>query len=1096
MGNRWTLTSTWLLSPLLVALTATPLIAPGRASADPSLRTQMDLRGNFVLLGATLAQECGPDVPAPTTGTIGDCPNNNAAAPDVYWRADDPSDGNARADANITATDSRATAVLEIPNGARIVHARLYWGGLTGSSTPDPEVNLQRPEDNIDEVVSSDDGFVLPQPLATDRFFYQSTADVTELVNMLGPGPMRLAGVASDLSGGSGLGIFETGAVAAWYMVVFYELDGDPSRNLAIFDGLDFVDGSNPASAQLSGFAVPAVGFDAALGVVAFEGEDQFTGDALSFNGTALTNALNPSDNFFNATRSTFGSAVSIEGDLPRLTGAARSYSNVDLDVIDVTDLVSGGDTSATIEATSSLDIFLLSAFVTSISTLLPDLSSTTKAVTDVNGGVPAPGDVLEYNFVVTNEGSDPASASVLRDVLPTGVTFVPGSIEIVSGANMGEQTDAAGDDQAEYDDATRTVTVRLGTDADATGGGTIAVGDSTEVRFQVTVDEDTLGEVENQGLVTAEGESGAPEFETNTDGDVDDPGQTPTTIFIEECENDDHCEDPTPFCDTSRSPRECVGCAMSSHCTDPNLPDCNTETGQCECAMGPGNCVDTDEDGSSDGAETELGTDPNDADTDDDGVLDGDEIGAGDDTDGDGVINALDPDSDNDALPDGLERGLGCDHPDTDNSLGICRPDADMGATVTDPLLRDTDGGSVTDGSEDFDRDGEVDTGETDPTLGNGADDVGVPDTDGDGLSDPLEEMIHSDPMDPDTDDDGVSDGGEADPTIDGDRDGLISVLDPDSDNDALFDGTESGLGCGSPATDRSRGRCIPDGDSGATKTSPVDRDSDDGGVRDGSEDTNRNGVVDAGEKDPTQGNGDDDSDIEDSDGDGLSDPLENDLGTDPNDADSDDDGSPDGDEANPSDDHDGDGMLNPLDPDSDDDGLFDGTEQGRDCGGRGTDVSAGVCRADSDDGTTVTSPVNSDTDFGGKPDGAEDDNGDGVLMGMDETDPLDPADDGDCVVDSDCGDETSGMICEDYMCVPGCRGEMGNGCKEGEECSSTDETAGVCTPIPDPPTPIFGGGGCDCGVVRPARTGSGPGPLALGLLLALAVTRMRRGR
>ena len=88
-------------------------LGPNTVHADPALRTQMDLRGNFVLFGATLAQDCASGVPAPVVGTIGNCPDDNLAAPDIYWRADDPSPGSARADANISSDDARATAVLE-----------------------------------------------------------------------------------------------------------------------------------------------------------------------------------------------------------------------------------------------------------------------------------------------------------------------------------------------------------------------------------------------------------------------------------------------------------------------------------------------------------------------------------------------------------------------------------------------------------------------------------------------------------------------------------------------------------------------------------------------------------------------------------------------------------------------------------------------------------------------------------------------------------------------------------------------------------------------------------------------------------------------
>jgi hypothetical protein len=112
----------------------------------------------------------------------------------------------------------------------------------------------------------------------------------------------------------------------------------------------------------------------------------------------------------------------------------------------------------------------------------------------------------------------------------------------------------------------------------------------------------------------------------------------------------------------------------------------------------------------------------------DDDGVLDGDEPEYALDTDGDGLINALDPDSDNDGLLDGTELGLGCDHPHTIAAMGAAVADADP-ATTTDPLTADSDGGGATDGSEDADLDGQVDAGETDPS--DQLDDDSVADTD-----------------------------------------------------------------------------------------------------------------------------------------------------------------------------------------------------------------------------------------------------------------------------------------------------------------------------------------------------------------------------
>jgi hypothetical protein len=269
----------------------------------------------------------------------------------------------------------------------------------------------------------------------------------------------------------------------------------------------------------------------------------------------------------------------------------------------------------------------------------------------------------------------------------------------------------------------------------------------------------------------------------------------------------------------------------------------------------------DRDGDGLSNTDEENAGTNPDDADSDDDGVVDGKEPSATTDSDGDGLINALDPDSDNDGLFDGTELGLGCSLGAnvTDLTNARCQVDADAGQTVTDPLDPDTDDGGVRDGAEDTNLDGRKDAGETDPTAGQGADDASATDTDGDGLTDAVEETLRSDPDDADSDDDGVLDGAEANPSDDPDRDGIPNIRDADSDGDGLFDGTELGLPCTNPATDAAQAKCVADGDAGATKTNPLFTDTDEGGVSDGSEDSNLNGVRDVGETDPNDPSDDD---------------------------------------------------------------------------------------------------------------------------------------------------------------------------------------------------------------------------------------------
>ncbi len=396
---------------------------------------------------------------------------------------------------------------------------------------------------------------------------------------------------------------------------------------------------------------------------------------------------------------------------------------------------------------------------------------------------------------------------------------------------------------------------------------------------------------------------------------------------------------------------------------------------------------VDSDGDQLSDAFEISIGTDPHDADTDDDGLIDGLEPTPGADSDGDGLIDARDPDSDNDGLYDGTEAGVTTPNADTDLTKHHFIADADP-STTTNPLDPDTDGGGLADGSEDTNHDGKIDPGERDPNLA--SDDAGALDTDGDGLPDAVEIAIGSNPNDPDSDDDGVVDGSEPNYQDDTDGDGLINVLDPDSDNDGLFDGTESGVTVAGPGTDVSRGHFVADADP-TTQTRSLDPDTDRGGVKDGLEDTNHDGKVEPGEGDPLVAA--DDASILDSDGDGLPDVVELQIGTNPNDPDSDDDGVLDGAEPDFRADSDGDGLINALDPDSDNDGLFDGTELGVTVAGPGTDTTQQHFVADADPSTT-TNPLDPDTDHGGVPDGSEDANHDGKVD-PGERDPNNPSDD-----------------------------------------------------------------------------------------------------
>ena len=307
---------------------------------------------------------------------------------------------------------------------------------------------------------------------------------------------------------------------------------------------------------------------------------------------------------------------------------------------------------------------------------------------------------------------------------------------------------------------------------------------------------------------------------------------------------------------------------------------------------------TDYDKDGLSNAREREIGSDPNNPDTDGDGLLDGEEVYTyytdplKPDTDGDGLTDydevftyktsPTNPDSDRDGLNDGEEiaRKTDPNKADTDGD-GLLDGD-EVKKYETDPLNPDTDGDGLSDGDEvlkyntnpkakDSDNDGLSDGDEVFKHRTNPAN----PDTDGDGLNDGLEVLTHNtDPLKPDTDGDGLSDGEEVlthktDPMkTDSDGDGLsdgdevnkhkTNPLNIDTDKDGLSDGDEVNKYKTDPIKSDTDGDTLNDGEEVLKyKTDPLNRDTDNDKLTDNKEimethtdplkpDTDGDGIID----------------------------------------------------------------------------------------------------------------------------------------------------------------------------------------------------------------------------------------------------------
>ena len=182
----------------------------------------------------------------------------------------------------------------------------------------------------------------------------------------------------------------------------------------------------------------------------------------MEVDNTVLTDAANPANNFFNSQDTIDGAECGASPPtLPCDTSRNPDYSNMmgwDLVQVAAPGAIPNGATSATVSVSTNGDTYYPTAITTQIDNYAPDFASPAKSVVDLEGNNPAKvGDTLRYTLEFTNIGGDAAGDVVLHDSIPTGTTYVPGSINLLTGANAGanpprQLTDAAGDDQGEFD--------------------------------------------------------------------------------------------------------------------------------------------------------------------------------------------------------------------------------------------------------------------------------------------------------------------------------------------------------------------------------------------------------------------------------------------------------------------------------------------------------------------------------------------------------------------------------------------------------------------------------------------------------------------
>ncbi|RNC85151.1 MAG: gliding motility-associated C-terminal domain-containing protein [Winogradskyella sp.] len=237
-----------------------------------------------------------------------------------------------------------SSAELTLDPSQNIIAAFLYWAG---SGDGDFNITLNG-NDIVAERTFSDE-------LDGGRVFFAAFADVTDII-------------LEDENATYTVADFDISSVIAdycptgtnfggWAITVIYEDSSLPLNQLNVYDGLQSV----PESLTITLDNLNVLDNDnAKIGFVAWEGDRSLAvNEQLTINGNLIGNPpLNPSNNAFNGTNS--------------FTGSTELY-NMDIDVYNIQDNISIGDTSATISLTSGQDFVMINNIITVLNSQLPD---------------------------------------------------------------------------------------------------------------------------------------------------------------------------------------------------------------------------------------------------------------------------------------------------------------------------------------------------------------------------------------------------------------------------------------------------------------------------------------------------------------------------------------------------------------------------------------------------------------------------------------------------------------------------------------------------------------------------------------------------
>lgn len=384
-------------------------------------------------------------------------------------------------------TFNSSSSELILPAGVNTIKfARLYWGGRA------KDYDFTIASNRVVKIKKGyGSSYTMVEALAVDRLNsqYQAYADITTFVRQNGAGNYTVANV--PLSTGS---VEDGGNHGGWTIVVVYENEDLPYNSVRVYDGFQEVYNGGSATTStvtLTGLNVPSGTLrqsDARMGVMAWEGDANLTGDFLKINNKAFSNEVNAINNPWNGTISNNGKHVTTK--FPNYT----NNMGIDIDMFDVGIgyNIQPNDTTIVLQFGTESDKYFPGLFTFAIRMKNPAVTIN-NIVTDENNNFQIePGEILTYTIKGNNVGTGNANDIEILDTLPATVTYIPNTLEVLSapGVDPGIKTDATGDDVAEYVKVGghQIIRFRIGATANAFKGGILAENEGYLVRFKVRV--------------------------------------------------------------------------------------------------------------------------------------------------------------------------------------------------------------------------------------------------------------------------------------------------------------------------------------------------------------------------------------------------------------------------------------------------------------------------------------------------------------------------------------------------------------------------------------------------------------------------------